>query len=245
MSPGTRLDATDVKVTNRPSPEIAGSLLPRFPSAPPWPRLTRLVLPLFRSRTNTSETAFVSPGTRLVASESKATNRPSAEIDGALLKAFASTPAELTLTRVVLLVFRSRTKMSSAAFRSFGTSVVAREVKATERPSAEIDGFVLPLSPSTPAELTLTRLVLPVLRLRTNTSNTPLPSPPTRFPAFESKATKPPLLESDGSSLMPIACAPVELRLTRRVRPPVRGCVKTSSNVLVSAVTRLLAAEPT
>ena len=46
-----------------------------------WPTFTRSVVPVWRSRTNTSVAPLVSPGTRLVASETKATKRPSAEID--------------------------------------------------------------------------------------------------------------------------------------------------------------------
>jgi hypothetical protein len=46
----------------------------------------------------------VSPATRFGANESKATKRPSAEIEGAPLPPFASAPAELTLTRSVVAV---------------------------------------------------------------------------------------------------------------------------------------------
>ena len=47
---------------------------------PPVPTLTRSVVPACRSRTKTSRSWFVSPGTRLVAYDAKATKRPSLEI---------------------------------------------------------------------------------------------------------------------------------------------------------------------
>ena len=56
-----------------------------LPWAPPELTLTRLVVPVWRSRTKTSYMLLVSPGTRLVASEPKATKRPPAEIAGPTL----------------------------------------------------------------------------------------------------------------------------------------------------------------
>ena len=53
------------------------------------PTLTRRVVPVWRSRTKTSGVPLVSPGTRLVASEVKATKRPSAEIAGDVSCRFA------------------------------------------------------------------------------------------------------------------------------------------------------------
>ena len=62
---------------------------------------TRVVTPVFRSWTKTSSVPFVSPGTRLLAGDVKATNRPVAEIDGLKLpKLLASSPAEFTDTSV-------------------------------------------------------------------------------------------------------------------------------------------------
>ncbi len=51
------------------------------------------------SRTNTSETPLVSPGTRLLAKEENATHRPSAEIEGAALDELACTPVDDWLAR--------------------------------------------------------------------------------------------------------------------------------------------------
>ena len=74
--------AADVKATKRPSALIAGERLSPFPWFPALSTLTRSVVPVRRSWTNTSATPFVSPGTRLMAAEVKATKRPSALIDG-------------------------------------------------------------------------------------------------------------------------------------------------------------------
>src|SRR5438132_1158395 len=63
--------------------------------------LTRVVEPAALSWTKTSRVSFVSPGTRLVASERKATNRPSALIAGARLWPFAWAPDVATLIRFV------------------------------------------------------------------------------------------------------------------------------------------------
>ena len=71
------------------------------------------------------------------------------------------TPPELTLTRRVLPVWRSWTKMSYALLVSPGTRLVATDVKATKRPSAEIAAPTLNSLPWAPPELTLTRSVVP------------------------------------------------------------------------------------
>src|SRR5437762_12760714 len=60
-----------------------------------------------RSRTNTSVRPLVSPGTRLVADDSKATKRPSPLIAGYALVLFACLPALSTLTRSVVPVRRT------------------------------------------------------------------------------------------------------------------------------------------
>src|SRR3954447_18153022 len=107
----------------------------------------------------------------------KATKRPSAEITGGSirkLEPFAWAPEELALTRVVLPVFRLRRKTSSKVFVSPGTMFEAEEVKATKRPSAEIEGKLPTLSfPCAPAELMLTRFVLWVSWSRTKMSEKP------------------------------------------------------------------------
>ena len=60
------------------------------------------------------------------------------------------------------------------------TRLVAKLLKATKRPSAEMLGVVLSESPWTPVRPTLMRSVVPATRSRTNTSGTPLVSKGTR-----------------------------------------------------------------
>src|SRR5438067_8540259 len=57
------------------------------------------VVPVWRSRTKIPATPL---GSRLVAKDTKATNRPSADSEGLPLSAFAGSPDEFTLTRAVL-----------------------------------------------------------------------------------------------------------------------------------------------
>src|SRR5437763_329676 len=94
--PAVRLVDVEEKATSRPSAEIAigPTLLSPLPWGPPDATLTRSVVPFSRSRTNTSRphdglqsgVPLVSPGTRLLASDPKATKRPSAEIATSLEK---------------------------------------------------------------------------------------------------------------------------------------------------------------
>src|SRR5207302_9890426 len=80
VSPHTRFVASDQKTTKRPFALIEGPSLPRFASFPALSTLTRSVVWVRRSRTNTSPPPLLSPGPRLVATEAKATNRPTALI---------------------------------------------------------------------------------------------------------------------------------------------------------------------
>ncbi len=61
--------------------------------------LTRRVVFVLRSRTNTSTHPFESPLTRLLAKDSKATYRPLAETTGSELARLPSWPLEFLLTR--------------------------------------------------------------------------------------------------------------------------------------------------
>ena len=119
------------------------SKLSPLPWTPPGPTLTRSVVPVWRSRTNTSVLPLVSPGTRLLASESKATNRPSAEIAGvaAAIHCPGRRPARGSPAGSCPSGGRGRTRPSMPLV-SPGTRLVASETKATKRPSAEIDGIV-------------------------------------------------------------------------------------------------------
>src|SRR5437667_70704 len=139
-------------------------------------------LPIW-SRTNTSATLLVSPGTRLVALEVKTTKRPSPLIPTPELPAFPWFPALSTLTRSVVPACRSPTNTSATLLVSPGPRLVALELKTTKRTSPLIPTPELAAFPWFPALSTLTRSVVPVCRSRTNTSSTLFVSPrsiPTR-----------------------------------------------------------------
>src|SRR5438067_7265110 len=96
---------------------------------------SRRVSPVFRSRTKTSISLLVSPGTRLGASDSKTTNRPSPLMAGQRLAPLACAPPAPTLTRSVVPLCRLRMKMSEALLVSPGTRLDESEAKATRFPS--------------------------------------------------------------------------------------------------------------
>ena len=78
VSPATRLGKPAWKATKRPSALIdASAAWEKLKSPLPWmpseATLTRVVWALWRSRTKMSLRPLVSPGTKLVASDSKAT----------------------------------------------------------------------------------------------------------------------------------------------------------------------------
>ena len=188
VSPATS-GASVTKATNRPSADSDGVKLPRSDGLPPSPAPTRAVRPVWPSWTKTSEARLASPGVTLPASVAKATNRPSPEIEGAKTSPFTWAPLWPRLTRVVRPEARSRTKMSVSPLVSSRTRLVASEAKATNRPSAEIDGLKLAPLPGLPSEARLTLVVLPVLRSRTKTSSARFRSPGTSPLASEAKAT--------------------------------------------------------
>src|SRR5205823_240898 len=153
-SPATRLVALLWNATKRPSAERAGPALASFPWVPSEAPLTRSVVPVCRSWTNTSVAPFVSPATRLLPVLWNATKRPSAERAGPALKPF-------TLTRSVVAVCRSWTNTSVVPFVSPATRLVASLWNATKRPSAERAGKakeppLLPFSCATPPGAALT-----------------------------------------------------------------------------------------
>src|SRR6266536_2652886 len=124
-----------------------------------------------------------------------------------------------------------------------GIRFEASEANATNRPSRLIDGPRLAPSAGVASNPTLTSLVWPVSRSRTNTSWNPFVSPGTRFVAPEVNATKRPSALTDGSRLKPSACLPLLRTLTRSVSPLARSRTKTSIAALVSPPTRLAAIE--
>src|SRR3990172_7403331 len=133
-----------------------------FPSAPPAATDTRAVCPACLSRTKISRVLLVSLITRLLAYEVKATYRQSAEMDGPRGKGSAGAPSDATETRLVVPVCRSRTNTSYATFVSPVTRLLANDVNATYRLSAESDGSNEKSFPCAPPEDTEMRLVCPV-----------------------------------------------------------------------------------
>ncbi len=131
VSPGTSRDENDSKATELPSALMAGPKLGLSVGRPPPPTLTRRVAPATRSWTNTSPVALASSGTRLSASDSKATSRPSPLIDGAPLGPSPGVPWGPTLASTVVWATRSRTKTSSSPLPSPGVRFDAADVKAT------------------------------------------------------------------------------------------------------------------
>src|SRR4051794_5956356 len=102
VSFATRLVASERNATTSPSAEIDGVKLAPFACVPSEATLTSRVVPVWRSRTKTSDSPLASFGTRLSAHDENATYRPSAEADGQLLFADVSPPPAATLTRTVV-----------------------------------------------------------------------------------------------------------------------------------------------
>ena len=97
--PGYMFQARLLKATQRPSSEIAGHVLSSRASIPFQARLTRSTAPVARSRTKTSVSPLVSPGTRSLASLWKARKRPSADSAGPAELPWISPPSAPTLAR--------------------------------------------------------------------------------------------------------------------------------------------------
>jgi hypothetical protein len=99
-----------------------------------------------------SAAASLSSSLRLRAPETKATKRPSAEIDGVSEESSPAAPATplARLTRVVVCVCTLRTK-TSMNWPSSSLRLSAAEANATNRPSAEIEAPPASSSPDTPA----------------------------------------------------------------------------------------------
>ena len=118
VSPLTRLEAVEWKPTRVPSVESDASLLLLVAWTPAVLTETRIVWLVAMSRTKTSSLAFLSPITRLVATDYQTTREPSPEIAGSVLRPVAWTPAPETDTRMVVVVWRSWRKMSVSALVS-------------------------------------------------------------------------------------------------------------------------------
>src|SRR5262245_36796679 len=135
----------DENATYRPSPEIEGSLLSLFPGtlgADSDTILMHFPTVAFISRTK----ACRAPGAtavRLVAEDSKATQRPSADTTGFSLSPSVGTPPTPMETSSVTPVSRLRRNTSKNPFVSPGTSVLAVVANTTNRPSREMTGLKL------------------------------------------------------------------------------------------------------
>jgi len=112
VSSAIRFVAWESNATKRPLPLISGpnDAPPRIPNPSLWLSdwtpalltLMRSVTPVSRSCTKMSRLSFVSPATRLVANELKATKRPSPLMLGLKLDSSACAPPVATLTRRVV-----------------------------------------------------------------------------------------------------------------------------------------------
>ncbi|MFC8016176.1 hypothetical protein [Streptomyces cinereoruber] len=78
---GVKFEASDVKATLLPSWLIEGKVLGPFACPPPF-GISLCMLADDRSKMNMSVFSLVSPGTKLLAADANATNRPSADIEG-------------------------------------------------------------------------------------------------------------------------------------------------------------------
>src|SRR3954451_12423451 len=142
VSPDSRFVDSVVKATCSPSPLIAGKKLEVFATTPALLMLISSVAADKRSRTNTCGLeGSVARGSRFVAEEVNATNRPSALIDvtGELLAPdgrLPPCPELLRSTRSVVRAMRSRTKKPPLGAPA--TRLLALDAKTTNRPLAEI-----------------------------------------------------------------------------------------------------------
>ena len=136
-------------------------MLSPLPWTPPGLTLTRSGRARLAVADEDVELPLVSPGTRLVASEEKATKRPSAEIAGSSAAAIAlgaARPDAHPLGRARLAVADEHVGHAVGVARH---QVGGVRLKATKRPSAEIAGlYAVPPLPWTPPGPRLTRRVV-------------------------------------------------------------------------------------
>src|SRR6185437_6516353 len=126
------------KATYRPSLLISGDDDAALPLVLPSAlTLTSELVCVCKSRTKMSLLLLVLLATKSRALLTKATKRPFPLMAGSPEKPFAvPVPLLFTLTSTFVPVCKSRTKMSWFPFPSFVTTLSARLVKATNRPSA-------------------------------------------------------------------------------------------------------------
>jgi hypothetical protein len=152
----------------------------------------------------------------LLATDAKATKRPSSLMSGSKLSLLPAAPAVVMLTLAVVDVTRSRTRTSSAELVSPGSDA-SRVSNTTRRPSAEVVDWVGPVS------CWVTMLVVPAARSRTNTHVTPSGS--TIVPGeLQLNTTLPPSPLSDGSRhRQPARSTPSGAMLTSSIVPAARS----------------------
>src|SRR5271169_3064635 len=160
-------------------------------------------------------------GSRLVAADANATQRPSLLNDGVMLGPFASAPPGPTLTRVVVPAARSKTKTSEKLLVSSGTRLLASEWNATLLQSlGTLVKELAPFAGASPSP-TLANSVVAIPRSRTKTSVLPLVSLDTRLVASELNATQVQPPSIDGRKrcawLGPLGFCPFRPTLTRVV----------------------------
>ena len=173
----------------------AGSAESASPAAPAGPvaRLASAVVDASRSRRKTLMNAFRSSGARLLADDSKATNRPEGERSGLPEVSLPGAPAAplARLTSVTVAAAISRTNTFATLLSSSLERLFASDVKATRFPSPEMLGLTaspLAAAPLAPARL-LTRVVVLATRSRTKMLLTRLSSSGDRLSAPDRKAT--------------------------------------------------------
>ena len=187
---------------------------------------------------------LVSPGTRLLALEAKATKRPSALMEGSLLEFFPWSPVEDTLTMVVSPVTRSWTNMSVPLLMCSGHEIGAGGWEG-HIPAVGADGIMARVPgvalgacgryahhdglPGDP------------VRGRTRRLRCRWRPPPPGWWRREPKATKRPLALTEGEGLSWFPWSLVEETLTLLVVPVRRSWMKMSPVAVVSSGTRLVA----
>ena len=200
----TRLFMEERKATTLPSSESTASLTPQQAVLSPWvPAVeidTRSVVPLMRSRTKRSASPFVSPETRVVAFDTKATNLPSPEMTASLLLDVGWPSSESSDARMVMPRRRSRTKTSVVPFVSVDTRLVADDCKGDES-SVAADGrqlrLVVAVASGKAPRNQLERAERPNRQIKTSESISP-----SRSAALEWNATNRPSPEMDGPRLL-------------------------------------------
>ena len=166
-------------------------------------------------------------GSKLVAAEAKATHRPSALNDGAMLGPLACSPPGPTLTRLVSPLPMVYANTSAASLVSSGTRLLAIEWKATCPQSAGTLVNELPPLAGSPSKPMLASSVVCPGRLRTNTSVFRFVSSGTRLVASELNDTQVQFASIEGrkrcAMLGPLGFRPSKATLTRVVTSAARS----------------------